>query len=71
MPETIKALREAGINIWLLTGDKTETAINVAHSCGLIDKDYRVITIDAISRADVLFQIIQGKCSIEGQLHSK
>lgn len=55
VPETIKALREAGIHIWLLTGDKTETAINVAHSCGLIDKEYRVIQIDALSRGEVLF----------------
>lgn len=32
VPETIDALRAAGIAIWVLTGDKPETAINVAYS---------------------------------------
>lgn len=32
VPETIEALRSAGIAIWVLTGDKPETAINVAYS---------------------------------------
>lgn len=37
--ETIEALRKAGIKVWMLTGDKKETAINIGHSCGLIDED--------------------------------
>ncbi|XP_033015782.1 probable phospholipid-transporting ATPase VD isoform X2 [Lacerta agilis] len=36
VPETIEALRKAGIKIWMLTGDKSETAINIAHSCKLL-----------------------------------
>lgn len=32
VPEAIEALRLAGIAIWVLTGDKPETAINVAYS---------------------------------------
>ncbi|XP_060134864.1 phospholipid-transporting ATPase VD isoform X7 [Zootoca vivipara] len=36
VPETIDALRKAGIKIWMLTGDKSETAINIAHSCKLL-----------------------------------
>ncbi|XP_030838216.1 probable phospholipid-transporting ATPase IF isoform X3 [Strongylocentrotus purpuratus] len=32
--ETMEALREAGIKIWVLTGDKQETAVNISHSCG-------------------------------------
>jgi phospholipid-translocating ATPase len=34
---TIEALRKAGIKVWMLTGDKRETAINIGYSCGLID----------------------------------
>ena len=30
---TIDALRKAGIKIWVLTGDKLETAINISESC--------------------------------------
>ncbi|OMJ25822.1 Phospholipid-transporting ATPase 6 [Smittium culicis] len=39
VPETIEALRHAGIHVWMLTGDKIETAINIAKSCRLIDGD--------------------------------
>jgi phospholipid-translocating ATPase len=34
--ETIDKLSRANIKIWMLTGDKRETAINIGHSCGLI-----------------------------------
>ncbi|XP_038049880.1 probable phospholipid-transporting ATPase IF isoform X2 [Patiria miniata] len=33
VPETIEALRTAGIKVWVLTGDKQETAVNISHSC--------------------------------------
>ncbi|KAH6608618.1 p-type atpase [Trichoderma cornu-damae] len=32
VPETVDRLRRANIKIWMLTGDKRETAINIAHS---------------------------------------
>ncbi|XP_072294416.1 phospholipid-transporting ATPase IF isoform X1 [Eucyclogobius newberryi] len=32
--ETIEALRLAGIKVWVLTGDKHETAVSVSLSCG-------------------------------------
>lgn len=32
VPETIQRLQRAGIKVWMLTGDKRETAINIAHS---------------------------------------
>jgi len=35
VPRTISRLKEAGIKIWMLTGDKRETAVNVAKSCGI------------------------------------
>lgn len=43
VPETIDKLRRAGIKLWMLTGDKRETAINIGRSCRLI-KDYSAIT---------------------------
>ncbi|KAF5285620.1 hypothetical protein FQR65_LT13101 [Abscondita terminalis] len=36
VPETIAALLKADINIWVLTGDKQETAINIGYSSRLI-----------------------------------
>lgn len=44
VPEAIEKLRRANIKLWMLTGDKRETAINIGHSCRLI-KDYSAITI--------------------------
>ncbi|XP_051772106.1 probable phospholipid-transporting ATPase VD isoform X1 [Ctenopharyngodon idella] len=36
VPETIEALQEAKIKVWVLTGDKQETAINIAFACKLL-----------------------------------
>ncbi|KAI1978267.1 drs2 neo1 protein [Ophidiomyces ophidiicola] len=49
VPEAIDKLRRANIKLWMLTGDKRETAINIGHSCRLV-KDYSsVIIIDNAS----------------------
>ena len=37
--DTLISLREAGIKVWVLTGDKVETALNIALSCGHIPED--------------------------------
>ena len=34
--EVIADLKKAGINVWVLTGDKIETAINIGYSCKLL-----------------------------------
>ena len=44
VPEAIDRLRRAKIKLWMLTGDKRETAINIGHSCRLI-KDYSTVII--------------------------
>lgn len=36
VPDAISKLHEAGIRMWMLTGDKRETAINIGYLCGLI-----------------------------------
>jgi P-type E1-E2 ATPase len=36
VPETIRDLIRANIKVWMLTGDKMETAENIAKSCKLI-----------------------------------
>lgn len=38
VPECISDLALAGIRLWVLTGDKVETAINIARACNLITK---------------------------------
>lgn len=39
VPETIANLARANIKIWVLTGDKQETAINIGYSCRLLTDD--------------------------------
>ncbi|KAI8979748.1 hypothetical protein BDF20DRAFT_906215 [Mycotypha africana] len=43
VPETIHTLQEAGINVWVLTGDRQETAINIGYSCKLLNEDMSLI----------------------------
>ena len=44
--ETIGFIKDAGVKVWVLTGDKVETAINIAYSCNLITNGYNQIIID-------------------------
>ncbi|XP_058506471.1 phospholipid-transporting ATPase IA isoform X4 [Solea solea] len=46
VPETIETLMKADIKIWILTGDKQETAINIGHSCRLLTKNMGMLVIN-------------------------
>ncbi|KAJ9613371.1 drs2 neo1 protein [Cladophialophora chaetospira] len=46
VPETIDKLRRANIKIWMLTGDKGGTAVNVGYACGLIKANSTKIFLD-------------------------
>uniref|UniRef100_A0A4W3HDT4 Phospholipid-transporting ATPase n=1 Tax=Callorhinchus milii TaxID=7868 RepID=A0A4W3HDT4_CALMI len=50
VPDTIKALRESGMRLWVLTGDKQETAINIAYACKLLDPQDLVFTLNTNSQ---------------------
>jgi magnesium-transporting ATPase (P-type) len=54
---TIKFMREAGIRVWVLTGDKIETAINIGFSCKLLTNDMQQYLIDGANESAVLDQI--------------
>jgi magnesium-transporting ATPase (P-type) len=43
VPETIDFILRSGIKLWVLTGDKVETAINIGYSAKLITRDMIVI----------------------------
>ncbi|KAF2745876.1 phospholipid-translocating P-type ATPase [Sporormia fimetaria CBS 119925] len=43
VPDAISLLGKAGIKLWVLTGDKVETAINIGFSCNLLDNDMDLI----------------------------
>ncbi|KAL8859810.1 MAG: hypothetical protein Q9178_003642 [Gyalolechia marmorata] len=43
VPDAIALLGDAGIKLWVLTGDKVETAINIGFSCNLLNNDMDLI----------------------------
>ncbi|XP_078072910.1 putative phospholipid-transporting ATPase IA isoform X3 [Mustelus asterias] len=46
VPETIETLSKADIKIWILTGDKQETAINIGHACKLLTKNMGLMVLN-------------------------
>ncbi|KAK7271671.1 hypothetical protein RJT34_27761 [Clitoria ternatea] len=49
VPECIEKLAQAKIKLWVLTGDKMETAVNIGYACSLLRQDMKqiVITLDS------------------------
>ncbi|KAF8661979.1 hypothetical protein HU200_056593 [Digitaria exilis] len=56
VPETIKLLRNAGINVWMLTGDKQNTAIQIGRLCNLItsEPNSQLLSISGKTEQDIL-----------------
>lgn len=57
VPETLQALRDAGIRIMVLTGDKLETAINIGYSARLLDANMTIIRIEGKTIDVVRYQL--------------
>ncbi|XP_062573567.1 phospholipid-transporting ATPase IF-like [Saccostrea cucullata] len=52
VPETITTLRRAGIKVWVLTGDKEETAVNISYSAGHIHDGMEELRLTKASCTD-------------------
>ncbi|XP_011344583.1 phospholipid-transporting ATPase ID isoform X3 [Ooceraea biroi] len=60
VPQTIANLSMAGIKLWVLTGDKQETAINIGYSCQLLTDDLTdVFVIDGTTYDSVETQLLR------------
>ncbi|KAJ7188593.1 calcium transporting ATPase [Mycena filopes] len=46
VPDTIHTLQMAGIKVWVLTGDRQETAINIGMSCRLISESMNLVIVN-------------------------
>ncbi|KAI6168614.1 Ca-transporting ATPase [Pisolithus thermaeus] len=46
VPDTIHTLQMAGIKVWVLTGDRQETAINIGMSCRLIAESMNLVIVN-------------------------
>ena len=49
VPDTIHTLQMAGIKVWVLTGDRQETAINIGMSCKLISESMNLVSTLALN----------------------
>jgi phospholipid-translocating P-type ATPase (flippase) len=49
VPQTIELLMAASIKVWVLTGDKQETAINIGYACALLNNDMNLWMFDTVS----------------------
>jgi len=58
VPETIRMMLNAKIVVWMLTGDKRETAVNVGVSCGLVRPQVDVLV--HIRKDDVVERLQEG-----------
>jgi phospholipid-translocating ATPase len=65
VPECIAKLAKANIKIWVLTGDKLETAMNIGYSCQLLTNDMEVFTIEANSETDLMRQVSEKRRIID------
>ncbi|XP_051945040.1 probable phospholipid-transporting ATPase IA isoform X3 [Xyrauchen texanus] len=71
VPETIETLMKADIKIWILTGDKQETAINIGHSCKLLTKNMGLLVINE-DTLDGTRELLSHHCSMLGDaLHKE
>ncbi|XP_020951492.1 probable phospholipid-transporting ATPase IM isoform X3 [Sus scrofa] len=69
--ETITSLNLANIKIWVLTGDKQETAINIGYACNMLTDDMNEVFIIAGNTAtEVREELRKAKENLFGQNRS-
>lgn len=67
VPDTIHTLQTAGIKIWVLTGDRQETAINIGMSCKLISEDMTLLIVNEESHEATRANLQKKLDAIRGQ----
>ncbi|XP_053766427.1 phospholipid-transporting ATPase IK-like [Desmodus rotundus] len=58
--ETIQCLKQGNIKVWVLTGDKQETAVNIGFACQLLSEDMRILDEEEIVQ---VMEAYREKCS--------
>ncbi|XP_061742847.1 probable phospholipid-transporting ATPase VD [Nerophis ophidion] len=70
VPETIECLQRAGIKVWVLTGDKQETAINIAYACKLLRPHDQLLTANCDSKEACVALLEELRGEVEGREES-
>lgn len=67
VPEAIATLQQAGIKVWVLTGDRQETAINIGLSCRLISESMSLVIVNEETMHDTKSYITKKLEQIKAQ----
>ncbi|UIZ28573.1 hypothetical protein KXD40_009384 [Peronospora effusa] len=68
VPSCIANLMRAGMRVWMLTGDKQETAINISYACQLMDNDMQqfVFNCDLYpTKEAILTQLLDANAQVQ------
>lgn len=63
----IRDIRRANIKIWMLTGDKLETAENISKSCGLVSIDNQIIRVREKEKVEERLREIEEIVAVSAQ----
>jgi phospholipid-translocating P-type ATPase (flippase) len=55
--ETISHLAQANIKLWVLTGDKKETAVNIGFACAVLTQQMYILEIDVHTKEEAASQL--------------
>jgi len=56
--KTIYDIKKAGVQLWVLTGDKVETAINIGFSCELLHNQMNMFVLTQLTPINVKLEIL-------------
>ncbi|KAF8070424.1 calcium transporting ATPase [Lyophyllum atratum] len=70
VPDTIHTLQMAGIKVWVLTGDRQETAINIGMSCRLISESMNLVIVNEDNARDTADFLSKRLNAIKNQRNS-
>jgi phospholipid-transporting ATPase len=69
VPDTIADLLKANIRVWVLTGDKQETAINIGIACKLLKRDSKMIILNTNSLAETKEKVAKETKELERSVY--
>jgi phospholipid-translocating ATPase len=69
--DSIALLGHAGIKLWVLTGDKVETAINIGYSCNLLENSMELLVLqaplnDTVRTSEMLTEFLNTRFNMQG-----
>ncbi|XP_025932300.1 phospholipid-transporting ATPase IK [Apteryx rowi] len=67
VPETIQLLKLGNIKVWVLTGDKQETATNIGYACKLLTDDMEILEEKEISEILEAYWVSNNNLSGSGE----